>query len=640
MVKITEEPQNVNKHYTINDLLKNNEIRWIIIFSLLYLVTRWIILNPQRAFWDSNEYAHRILSNNLIIAISSGHSPYHPLYLFFAYLLNVLLNNALLSLALISLIVGWGTVICFYFIGIKLYSNRSVTIISLFLFIFTPLWWISNTAIMTDSNSMFFYSLSMTFLVYSFGSQNQSFRTKFIGALVTGIVLGLAFVNATYIILLTFLSLPVSLIIYKKNKNEDIVKFGLMYASVIIGFVVTAVFLYGLVFYIGNHPFSAIGNRGTDLSLSLIYFLTSLLSLVKGVNWLIALFAIISIVVLLVHSPKKIIHDENFISLIWLIFSIPFVGFYAYVGLVGRLYFPDYIPMTLLAGSILFKGGNYFGEKIEALIKKFSSNNRLTKQHVSLGLVTAVVVLSSLIGFSMALPYSQAVPYTNYYANLNKIVQHNDIILCSKDDIPWIPNCILYWDFNQINTWLANGSRILVDNQLIYTNWWTYDGFTKNAIVDSQLLQRNIFSYIPGQVLQLFSSYQLVIKYVFSVKYSLWFYQLYPSNKTITSSDINPISVNSLGTTTINNSLTVNAGNTDKVLTGNTTPNSFVLVYSKTTSLFDFNRLWDPLNLVANLFYNEPLSITLTDKTGNYSVPLTASLYNSGNYYLKIFPAS
>ena len=140
--------------------------------------------------------------------------------------------------------------------------------------------------------------------------------------------------------------------------------------------------------------------------------------------------------------------------------------------------------------------------------------------------------------------------------------------------------------------------------------------------------------------MQLFSSYQLVIKYVFSVKYSLWFYQLYPSNKTITSSDINPISVNSLGTTTINNSLTVNAGNTDKVLTGNTTPNSFVLVYSKTTSLFDFNRLWDPLNLVANLFYNEPLSITLTDKTGNYSVPLTASLYNSGNYYLKIFPAS
>ena len=620
--------------YKFKDLthqfLKQKEYQWLLILTIFYFLTRLLIFRPQQGFWDSLEYISRITTGNFTLVLSSGHPAYHPLYLFLSYLANIFIQNPVVSLTLVSFLSGLGAVICSYFIGMKIFSDLNKAIIGSIFFLISPLWWIANTAVLTDSTAIFFYLFSFLIMIIVFEDTNHVLKKRILWSLFAGIILGFSFLTATYVILLTFSTLPISFILfYKYNSNLNTMKqffrnYFLLYFPIIIGFCITSFPLYILVFSIGNHSFNLFSVGSTNVTLSFSYILTSLIVLIKGINWLIFLLACISIFELLIHIPSSIRQSDNFVLLLWFCFTFPFLIFYAYGSLLGRLFFSSFVPLAFLAGNTTIQ----FSYKMAHIIAKINLKKNIFEnfslRQIESFFIILIFGISLVIGASRSLPYHNPVPYNNYKSNISNVVNKNDTILCTNDDFPWIKNCKTIWSINDINTWLLNGSRVLLDNQVIFSSWWTYDGFERNSIINSQLLQKNILSFIPNNVLELFKTYQIVLRYDFSAQEDLWFYQILPSNFSISNLKFNDLFVNS--------------NSNDKIINGTLSQYSLVIIYPKNHSLINVNQLWDPLSLIANLFYTEPIAITLTNKFGDFAVPIPASLYSNNNYIIKTIP--
>lgn len=168
-----------------------------LIILILALLSRVVLLNGSIDFFDSSQYIWRSDAFSLQNALSTGHAPYHPGYIFFTYIFNqlfqllgidnipLLLNNSVCSIteigqtiscpyqnipeginniplaaALPSAIFGSLTVLVFYAWVEKMFKTK-IALFSALLVTITPYYWISNQAILVDPTMIFFYILSL-----------------------------------------------------------------------------------------------------------------------------------------------------------------------------------------------------------------------------------------------------------------------------------------------------------------------------------------------------------------------------------------------------------------------------------------------------------------------------------------------
>lgn len=142
--------------------------RKTLIFAFIFLVSRFILINPQPVFFDSPEYIQRFSNPSFFQGIYLGHIPLHlgyvvffwPIYHIFSYFLKDPLFFVLLFQVILSLMGAFS----FYRI-VEFISSKKVAFLSLIIISFLPLYWITNVSIMMEGVYIPFFLISLYFLI-------------------------------------------------------------------------------------------------------------------------------------------------------------------------------------------------------------------------------------------------------------------------------------------------------------------------------------------------------------------------------------------------------------------------------------------------------------------------------------------
>ena len=129
------------------------------LFFLLLVISRLLFLNPNPAFLDSREYLDLAAHPDLLFALTQGHPPIHPGYIFLLKLFHSLSVPFLLSP-----LAGIGTVILFYLIVKKLFDHPTARLAAV-IFALLPGPWIVQENFMVESTSLFLLVLAIYLLI-------------------------------------------------------------------------------------------------------------------------------------------------------------------------------------------------------------------------------------------------------------------------------------------------------------------------------------------------------------------------------------------------------------------------------------------------------------------------------------------
>lgn len=133
----------------------------------LFIISRILFVNYQPVFFDSVEYLSRFENANLLQAISSGHSPFHPGYVIPFWLIfnffKIFHLNPSFFMILCQIIFSVFAIFCLYYY-LKLIFDKNTSLITALLFSLTPIYWITNVVIMADSTYVNFFFISLFFI--------------------------------------------------------------------------------------------------------------------------------------------------------------------------------------------------------------------------------------------------------------------------------------------------------------------------------------------------------------------------------------------------------------------------------------------------------------------------------------------
>lgn len=324
--------------------------KYFIIFLTIFL-SRSIFINLLPAFFDGPEYIKLIENNNLFLALVSGHEPIHPGFILINWLFYHLVKiyyplNVIFSVSFISSFFGSLTLLLFFLIIKKTFSNKiawkSLLIVSLL-----PGIWLSQINVLIEPIEIFFFILAM----YSFILFNSQGKKVFL--FIGGISLSYAIFTHTIIILWTPVLLSLPLLFSKKNLKEMVyINIVLVIVSIMLGISITAVLLINT-----NHNFiesvATLFIHGKDF----ITWTNLKIGLVRSIrNFLVTILRNNStfIVILALFGFIKILKSNKKLSIFIFIWFLPvfLTSQYWHIGLFGRLSLIASFPLALLASQI------------------------------------------------------------------------------------------------------------------------------------------------------------------------------------------------------------------------------------------------------------------------------------------------
>jgi hypothetical protein len=140
-------------------------IKKIILFCI-FILSRIIFINPLPVFFDSPEYLNRFSNPNFLQAITSGHTPFHVGYVMslwpIFHISELLGLNPSYSIIFAQIIMSLIAMYCFY-LFIEILTNKNTAIISTVICSLTPIYWITNVSIMTESTCINYFLISLYF---------------------------------------------------------------------------------------------------------------------------------------------------------------------------------------------------------------------------------------------------------------------------------------------------------------------------------------------------------------------------------------------------------------------------------------------------------------------------------------------
>jgi hypothetical protein len=138
----------------------------LIIFCL-FIISRIFFINYQPVFFDSPEYLTRLSDPNFIHAITTGHAPFHAGYIALFWpifnLFKILNINPPFAIICIQIMFSAFALFCFYRF-LTMFANNMIAEITSIIFSLTPLYWITNETIMTESTCVNFFLISLLFM--------------------------------------------------------------------------------------------------------------------------------------------------------------------------------------------------------------------------------------------------------------------------------------------------------------------------------------------------------------------------------------------------------------------------------------------------------------------------------------------
>jgi len=135
---------------------------------LLFFVSRLIFANPGNVFFDSKEYLSRWAEPNLLAALTTGHTPLHDGYVMTfwpIYQLGKILGiNREYAVIFFQILMSTWLMLFFYKTVALLFSKKIAYRAALVLAI-SPLFWITNEAVMMESTYLFYWIASVYYLL-------------------------------------------------------------------------------------------------------------------------------------------------------------------------------------------------------------------------------------------------------------------------------------------------------------------------------------------------------------------------------------------------------------------------------------------------------------------------------------------
>ncbi len=320
---------------------------WIVL--VLALISRFAFTSGYKDFFDSMQYVWRTDSGTLLDALSTGHAPFHPGYIFFTYCSNGLLHlfsihNTELAASLPSLFFGSLTLLIFFAFTEKLFDTKTAVLASIFA-AFVPYFWISNMSIIVDPTMIFFYLLSMYLYLIWLDKKGG----KWYWLILSGFSFGWAMWAHTQI---AFWALGfVGLLIYKIQPKEWI-RYVLKSIPWIIGpifFICIYLFLLVHSGYTATYAEAAhylfLGNAGDRMSPSLM---PGFRNYILVMSLFLAILSAIGMIKLFIKNSKMAI----FLTL-WLVPGLFLGALYLYANLYGRASIIAMFPGIMAAAYLL-----------------------------------------------------------------------------------------------------------------------------------------------------------------------------------------------------------------------------------------------------------------------------------------------
>lgn len=303
----------------------------VLIAFLALLASRVFLLNSSIDFFDSMQYVWRTNSTLLYDALSTGHAPHHPGYIFLTFWVNKIMlhfnfSDIPFAAALPSAIFGTLAVLFFYLLTKEIFG-RKIAALSAILVAVTPYFWISNIAIIVDPTMICFYILSL-YLFYIWLD-----KKNFLVLLLSGFALGYSMWAHTQIAF-WFLGF-IGLFIYKVPIKEW-VKRAVQSLLMFVG-IAFFIYLYLFVLVKTNHNPTYLtalkylfgGNAGDHMALSVSPGINNYLIIMTVLGTLFSIFGFIKL-----YLDKK--YKALIMLLIWLVPGLLLSALYLYANLYGR----------------------------------------------------------------------------------------------------------------------------------------------------------------------------------------------------------------------------------------------------------------------------------------------------------------
>jgi len=316
-------------------------------------LSRILFLSKSADFFDANEYVWRTMLPRIIDAMTSGHPPFHPLYLFFCTIFYKLGFRVIVATALPSAILGPISVIFFYFLVKEIFGRKIGWIASIF-YAILPFVWISQITTLVDATEHIFYFASLWLWVKSLKTPS---RAGYLLSLASGLFMALAAMAHTQVAFWAVAVFSLYLMVRSKFSWKegkcDLIKFGLfcLGAAIVLPFYV---YLLVLATRLGN----AVENFSVRSALDYLLFNNigdkEDISILKTVRfWLLVSTAPVAIAAIAGAFHLIFKKTKTFVAL--LVWGLPIVltSIYIYENLHGRAMMLALAPTAIFAAIFI-----------------------------------------------------------------------------------------------------------------------------------------------------------------------------------------------------------------------------------------------------------------------------------------------
>lgn len=347
--------------------LLRSRARILEIFVLLAIIaSRFFMFSNSRDFFDSSEYLWRLKIPELSRVVTSGHPPFHPMYVGLAsifYKIGITIHDGITAGIIPSALLGCVSLVFIYLLVKELFG-RKTALLSLIIYSALPFVWVSQITILVDPTMHGFYFASLYVFVLSL--KNKGVKALSLAGL-SGILLGAAAFTHTSIAFWITAYFGIWLIKMKrldlKTVKDDYLKFILLFVFslwAIAAYVYLLMLAYRLGIGDGKPTIASalkyllLGNvsdkSSISLYLSLKYYLT--LSTV-----MVAFFAMVGFVKMV---GRKTTTALGFF--VWFVPSTILTANYIYENLHGRAMIPSLLPTVILCSLFILSINKKFAK--------------------------------------------------------------------------------------------------------------------------------------------------------------------------------------------------------------------------------------------------------------------------------------
>lgn len=470
------------------DMLKN----FILVIALL--ASRLLLISHSTDFFDATQYIRRV-QEPFWNSLTSGHPPFHPLYIafgniFYKILAFMGLNDTVLAANLPSAIFGALAIIVFYFF-VKDIFNRKIALLAASFTAIMPFIWIASLTILVDPTGLFFFLLAV--YLYWLGLKNNHNKKKIIFITTGGLSFGLALFAHTSFAMWTPIFL--GLFIYKEIKDGFQLKDLLLSLLFIVGPILAIIAYVALLVKSNLYAtkilaleYLLLGNIGDKTPFDIFGVIRTLW---EESTFIIMILSFLGFLTMLWQKKKELILIALWIAPSFLVAS------YVYENLHGRA-----MIMALFALAIL---SSYF---IYCL--------KIRWLRIVLIIISFALILN--VSLPIVLLYAKQIAPNETLVKFEQDLEPNSLFIGTNVMRTWSDDKLVgkYERLGDVDvgtsTVLADIKKYLSENKQVYLSsdaiflpYWRYDG--ENFDIRSLAIEKNGFA-IPPLSSEFFDDYK------------------------------------------------------------------------------------------------------------------------------------